>query len=124
MDGREFLRAIPVQLLQQPFSYVPTTRQDERSAAKRRLFKANRQISISTPIAERRQINYIGHIVMNLPDSAIEFLDELRGLFGTTSELKEVYASDLPMVHVHCFTRSLERDEARKDIVSVSLFAC
>ncbi|KAK0521327.1 tRNA(m(1)G37)methyltransferase [Tilletia horrida] len=63
------------------------------------------------------------HFVMNLPDSALEFLDAYRGLFsrifdgegeGEAVE-RELAGEDAlgrrhkyPMVHVHCFTRALE----------------
>ncbi|KAB5589659.1 TRNA (guanine(37)-N1)-methyltransferase [Ceratobasidium theobromae] len=63
----------------------------------------------------------ICHFVMNLPDTALEFLDafcpsfeRLRELYG--EEARRVYAT-MPMVHVHCFTRELEEDNARKDIL-------
>ena len=43
---------------------------------------------------------YFSHYVMNLPASAIEFLDGFRGLYrGKSFEAKP----PLPMVHVHCF---------------------
>ncbi|KAJ8100446.1 Met-10+ like-protein-domain-containing protein [Lipomyces tetrasporus] len=41
------------------------------------------------------------HYVMNLPDSAISFLDAFRGLYAGDHEQAE-----LPYVHVHCFHKS------------------
>lgn len=57
---------------------------------------------------------------MNLPDSAIEFLDAFRGIFAEP-ELREAYEGRLPMVHCHCFTREVEdRTGAESDIKQVS----
>jgi len=63
---------------------------------------------------------------MNLPDSAITFLDAFRGIFapssGSVIDLQALY-DVMPMVHCHCFTRELDRDAAERDIrqVHVSL---
>jgi hypothetical protein len=55
---------------------------------------------------------------MNLPDSALTFLDAFRGILSDP-ELREAYANKLPMVHCHCFTRELELEAAKKDIFAV-----
>lgn len=57
---------------------------------------------------------------MNLPDSAITFLDAFRGIFAPSSsgsdiDLQALY-DVMPMVHCHCFTRELDRDDAERDI--------
>ena len=49
------------------------------------------------------------HYVMNLPATAIEFLDAFRGIYAERPGLK------LPTIHVHCFTK-FEDAEARKDL--------
>ena len=64
--------------------------------------------------------NAIGHFVMNLPDSAISFLDAFRGLFQDfASSDAQAMGRALPMIHCHCFTRELEPDKAEKDIRQV-----
>ncbi len=54
---------------------------------------------------------------MNLPDSAIEFLDTFRGVLAAP-ELREKYTT-MPMVHCHCFTREAEEEKAHADILEV-----
>jgi tRNA (guanine37-N1)-methyltransferase len=65
----------------------------------------------------------IAHFVMNLPDSAIQFLDAFRGLLSDAEgrDLSGIY-KEMPMVHCHCFTRELELKKAERDIRQVSQF--
>ncbi len=57
---------------------------------------------------------------MNLPDTAIQFLNAFRGLLSDrTRDLGETY-NIMPVVHCHCFTRELEPQEAEKDIREAS----
>lgn len=62
---------------------------------------------------------------MNLPDTAILFLDAFRGVLSPTNaggrNLSGIYDSEhMPMVHCHCFTRELEPEKAAVDIRQVS----
>jgi tRNA (guanine37-N1)-methyltransferase len=73
----------------------------------------------------------IAHFVMNLPDSAITFLDAFRGMLTplssppspseSTTGLQALY-DVMPMVHCYCFTRELERNAAERDIRQVRPF--
>jgi tRNA (guanine37-N1)-methyltransferase len=52
---------------------------------------------------------------MNLPDSAIEFLDVFRGILSFP-ELNNFY-DVMPMIHCHCFTREVtDPEKAEQDI--------
>ena len=42
---------------------------------------------------------------MNLPDSALTFLDEFIGLYGSNPQLKTDPEFKLPIIHVHCFEK-------------------
>lgn len=47
--------------------------------------------------------NEISHFVMNLPDSAIDFLGNFVGLYSNVPEFQNV--SKMPWIHVHCFEK-------------------
>ncbi|KAG6842460.1 hypothetical protein C0991_007590 [Blastosporella zonata] len=66
------------------------------------------------PLPPRRRIS---HFVMNLPDTAITFLDVFRGALASDNVLglRETYAV-MPMIHCYCFTRELEPEKAEVDI--------
>ncbi|KAF7729879.1 tRNA (guanine(37)-N1)-methyltransferase [Apophysomyces ossiformis] len=57
--------------------------------------------------ATSQQWKTFDHFVMNLPATAIEFLDAFHGLY---TEQKQLFASTasakLPTIHCHCFTKS------------------
>ncbi|GJP71215.1 hypothetical protein CLOP_g2061 [Closterium sp. NIES-67] len=50
---------------------------------------------------------HVDHVVMNLPASAITFLDSFRGAFSRAH-----WVGPLPLVHTYCFQRSGQSAEA------------
>ncbi|KAI0003748.1 Met-10+ like-protein-domain-containing protein [Russula compacta] len=98
-DGREFIRHAAMQVASDPLPGFagPPLSQTQRPPPRKR----------------------IAHFVMNLPDSAITFLDAFRGILATSSsmsvDLPALY-DVMPMIHCHCFTRESEREAAERDI--------
>jgi tRNA (guanine37-N1)-methyltransferase len=128
-DARAFIRRAPMEAWTQPFkrSEVVRNRQWEkaqraaREKAKRE--KEERAAAGLPPLPEEKaeegapKPQTIDHYVMNLPDSALEFLDAYKGSF-TPLLSQEGYdrSTPLPLIHVHCFTRELEPETASADI--------
>lgn len=73
---------------------------------------------LSTAIEGDNGWKTFDHFVMNLPDTAIEFLDAFRGLYQDKKALYDSLSPPpkLPTVHCHCFTRS---DDPAQDIAKV-----
>ena len=131
-DGRDFIKAAPLRVWGNPFPETgPKISKSQAKKEKRAFISGGSRVttpastsesalasSVSIPQSKlRRQIS---HFVMNLPDSAIEFLDAFRGIFAEP-ELREAYEERLPMVHCHCFTREFEdQTRAEGDIKQVS----
>ncbi|KAI0756468.1 guanine-N-1-methyltransferase [Daedaleopsis nitida] len=113
-DGREFIRQAFNRAWDDPLAPIPRPKL-RRSQIKE--IRAGERAE--PPLAPRR--NRISHFVMNLPDTAILFLDAFRGVCSRANagerDLSGVYdESSMPMIHTHCFTRELEPDKAHADI--------
>ncbi|OMO57980.1 tRNA (guanine(37)-N1)-methyltransferase 2-like protein [Corchorus olitorius] len=61
---------------------------------------------------------HIDHVIMNLPASAIEFLDALRGIIS-----RKYWKGPLPLVHCYCFIRASETEELIISIAESALNA-
>lgn len=121
-DGRTFIRSVFRRVLAEPFEPFTGPRQSKtqlRKQKKRDPTEENAAVSHAAPptLPPRKRVT---DLVMNLPDSAIEFLDAFPGVLSDP-ELSELYTT-MPMVHCHCFTREMEEDKAHEDILQVRLY--
>ncbi len=159
VDGRRFIRDAIRRVWEQPVrvdgSLPPSAnqkRKEERHVAGAAAGKKAQDPSLTTTLQPQQEKNeaqpeprrLIDHFVMNLPGSALEFLDAYRGAYraiveapGGAEELQreqervERDAAEKknkgekedagqgevwPMVHVHCFTKDLEHP--RENIIA------
>ncbi|KIM47474.1 hypothetical protein M413DRAFT_15695 [Hebeloma cylindrosporum] len=122
-DGRDFIRASVSRVYDSPFpayTGIKPSRVQEEKERKRlqKLAAQGKPIPTPAPIENSKPPRQrIAHFVMNLPDSAIQFLDAFRGLLNDHEgrDLAGIYG-EMPMVHCHCFTRELEPEKAELDI--------
>jgi tRNA (guanine37-N1)-methyltransferase len=121
-DGHEFIRHAAIRVAADPlpgFTGPPLSQSQRRALSREQSQERSRGSMPPLQLPPRKRI---AHFVMNLPDSAITFLDAFRGVFAQSSspsvsdiDLKAVY-DVMPMVHCHCFTRELDREAAERDI--------
>ena len=112
MDGREFIRQATKELLRRETSVtIPrSTRLSRRPTSRSPHSKASRR-TINAPKSFQ-------HYVMNLPASAVEFLDAFKGTYaGRSQEFAPHKDMRLPMIHVYCFSEQKETEEEDHEAV-------
>lgn len=109
LDGREFIRESPKMLKEWVVS--------EGHVEKRRMIKRRKTDPETSEKTVTREVEvttveipkFISNYVMNLPDSAITFLDEFIGLYTRDPEVEEMVGKikdfKLPIINVHCFEK-------------------
>ncbi|KAK7465472.1 tRNA(m(1)G37)methyltransferase [Stygiomarasmius scandens] len=115
-DGRTFIRDAFHEVYNSPFPSFTGPKPSKTLA--RKLQKQARNAVATTPASDSEPLlprKTINHFVMNLPDTAILFLDAFKGVI-TSQEMKDAYEGKMPLVHCHCFTRELEQHNAEVDI--------
>ncbi|KAI9374756.1 guanine methyltransferase Trm5 [Aspergillus egyptiacus] len=114
-DGREFipfsaralLGARPVTVAIQP----KQTKKPEDAKKPETDKKNRRSRSPSPPPILYHRPQTVDHYVMNLPGSAIEFLDTFNGIYtGHEEKFAPHTERKLPMVHVYCFSGHSENE--------------
>lgn len=117
-DGRDFIRTIVKRVYENPlppFTGPPLSRtQQDREKRRARALQKGVDALPELNLPTRKRID---HFVMNLPDTAILFLDAFRGIMiaDEKHDLVSTYEV-MPMVHCHCFTRELDPQRAEADI--------
>lgn len=102
MDGREFIRKSAADFL---FSRRKVIRKTHRKQAK----------IVREEVEEFVGPRLFSHYVMNLPASAVEFLDAFKGILHGRRGL--IPHENLPFVHVHCF--SPKRETTAEEVTDV-----
>jgi len=121
-DGHEFIRHAAIRVAADPlpaFTGPPLSQSQRRALSREQSQEQSRGLMPPLQLPPRKRI---AHFVMNLPNSAITFLDAFCGIFAPSSspsvsdvDLKAIY-DVMPMVHCHCFTREMDREAAERDI--------
>ncbi|KOG99133.1 tRNA (guanine) methyltransferase [Saccharomyces eubayanus] len=103
MDGAEFIRRSPELLQQWIKNEEDGTIKIPVPARKRHRSQQQQQQQQQPRFKEVPIPARISHYVMNLPDSAISFLGNFRGIFAEYA--REDGNNEMPWVHVHCFEK-------------------
>lgn len=116
-DGRDFIRFAAKSLLESD----PVTVTINPKPRRERKRKADESQGEQQPLPHAQQYprpSIVDHYVMNLPATAIEFLDAFRGLYTGKESLFTPHTSQpLPMIHVYCFSGHSENEvDDHKDI--------
>ncbi|CAO3564115.1 unnamed protein product [Mortierella alpina] len=126
LDGREFVRKAVADLEKSGYQRPP----EAPVIVKGKKGAANTASQAPAPTPTTEQVSKteaaapgfktFDHFVMNLPATAIEFLDAFRGLFqGREAQITEP-KTQLPMIHCHCFSKSEKpEDDVRERVEKV-----
>lgn len=104
LDGREFIRQSPKLLIDWAESVKVV---EQKKLVKKRKILQDKPAEFRV---EKYEIpKFFTHYVMNLPDSALTFLDEFIGLYSRDSEVEAIIKSlptfKLPQINTHCFEK-------------------
>ncbi|KAH7314613.1 hypothetical protein KP509_21G010700 [Ceratopteris richardii] len=117
MDARDFIRHItnpeaPISAAENQFKAAAKDKPQENEAVvlscltrdENRIYKSSRNdMDAQIDLEFGMPSEHIDHIIMNLPASALDFLDAFNGIFS-----KERWKGKLPCIHCYCFMRAHE----------------
>ncbi|ERF68525.1 hypothetical protein EPUS_05664 [Endocarpon pusillum Z07020] len=108
MDGREFIRRATKELAgRDTMVIVP-----QRTMMPRQRQRRSKSPPWKASVRVLKAPKTFQHYVMNLPASAVEFLDAFKGTYaGRSKEFTPYTETKLPMVHVYCFSEQKETEE-------------
>ncbi|EXJ74032.1 uncharacterized protein A1O5_02326 [Cladophialophora psammophila CBS 110553] len=112
-DGREFIRTATRELRDNPReARLPSKLKISRKLTKEDMQALRKAADAAAQVL--KEPNVFSHYVMNLPASAIEFLDAFHGLYyGREAEFKPHTSKALPLIHLYLFQAKLvtEKEE-------------
>ncbi|KAG8939646.1 tRNA(m(1)G37)methyltransferase [Tulasnella sp. 424] len=125
-DGRVFIREAVQEIWDDPIPFSePSNLAKKRLKEERRARESGnagaRGIGKETEAPLPNPRRRVDHFVMNLPATAIEFLDAYRGVLAPLKEkdpgaFEQVYGDRMPMVHCYAFTREFDVGSAGADL--------
>ncbi|KAF7505410.1 hypothetical protein GJ744_000956 [Endocarpon pusillum] len=111
MDGREFIRRATKELAGRD----TTVAIPQRTKTPRQRRRRSKSPPRKAPGRVLKAPKTFQHYVMNLPASAVEFLDAFKGTYaGRSKEFTPYTATKLPMIHVYCFSEEKETEEGNQ----------
>ncbi|KAG0281780.1 tRNA(m(1)G37)methyltransferase [Linnemannia exigua] len=126
LDGRDFIRKAVEDLEKSGYqtpTAVPTVSKGKKGGPKPTAAVAAPEPTpapVAPVIPPAHNFKTFDHFVMNLPATAIEFLDAFRGLFKGREEQIPEPKTQLPMIHCHCFSKSEKpEDDVRERVEAV-----
>jgi tRNA (guanine37-N1)-methyltransferase len=136
IDGHAFIKTAPELAWTQPFApFVwrtgTSTREEQKAARKEReRRKAEGLAPLPPPPPPAAPVpvpRLPDHYIMNLPDSALSFLPAYISSYTSLLENEsfkaaypDIEAVPMPIIHVYCFTREMDPERAKWDIIEVS----
>ena len=132
MDGRDFIKESPLIAWHNPFPpYVKEPSKKQKRGASKDAARRDSpsgsppKIASSKHLTQTTEPQLVQYYIMNLPDSALTFLDAFWGLYTPLADesgfREKMESVRMPMICVYCFTREIEPVAAAKDIYEVSL---